>query len=233
MKIYGSLALFCLLAPALYAADAKDEVIKASKKLAEKPNYSWRTTVAVPENARYKPGPVEGKTEKGGVTHLLMSFGDNSVDAVLKGDKGAIKTQDGDWRSLQDVEGEDGPRRFMAGLLRNFKTPVDVAEELANQSKSLKKEGDALEGELTEEGAKAMLSWRRGKGSGGPEISNAKGNVKFWIKEGELSKFEFQVTGSMNFNGNDVDVDRTTTVEIKDVGSTKIVIPEGAQKALS
>jgi hypothetical protein len=37
----------------------------------------------------------------------------------------------------------------------------------------------------------------------------------------------------MSFNGNDMDVDRTTTVEIKDVGTTKITVPEEASKKLS
>jgi len=36
-----------------------------------------------------------------------------------------------------------------------------------------------------------------------------------------------------NFNGEDRDVDRTTTVEIKDVGTTKIDVPEAAKKKLS
>jgi hypothetical protein len=37
----------------------------------------------------------------------------------------------------------------------------------------------------------------------------------------------------MTFNGNDVEIDRTTTTEIKDVGSTKVEIPDEAKKKLS
>jgi hypothetical protein len=36
----------------------------------------------------------------------------------------------------------------------------------------------------------------------------------------------------VSFNGNDRDVDRTTTVEIKDVNSTKIEVPDEAKKKL-
>jgi len=54
--------------------------------------------------------------------------------------------------------------------------------------------------------------------------------VKFWAKEGVLSKYEFKLQGKMSFNGNDTDVDRTTTVEIKDVGTTKVTVPEEAKK---
>ena len=67
----------------------------------------------------------------------------------------------------------------------------------------------------------------------GPTIKDGKGSAKFWVKDGVLSKYEYKVTGSMNFNGNDIDVDRTTTVEIKEVGTTKIEVPEGAKKKLS
>jgi hypothetical protein len=43
----------------------------------------------------------------------------------------------------------------------------------------------------------------------GPEIIGAKGAVKFWVK------------------------DRTTTIEIKDIGSTKVEVPGGAKKKVS
>jgi hypothetical protein len=36
----------------------------------------------------------------------------------------------------------------------------------------------------------------------------------------------------VDFGGNEVEVDRTTTVEIKDVGTTKVQMPEAAKKKL-
>ena len=45
--------------------------------------------------------------------------------------------------------------------------------------------------------------------------------------------------GLIGFSGagpardNDVDIDRTTTTEIKDIGSTKVTVPEEAKKKLS
>jgi hypothetical protein len=36
----------------------------------------------------------------------------------------------------------------------------------------------------------------------------------------------------VSFNGNDRDIDRTTTVEIKDVGTTKIQVSDDAKKKL-
>ena len=53
------------------------------------------------------------------------------------------------------------------------------------------------------------------------------------VKDGTLTKYEFKVKGKMSFNGNDIDQDRTTTVVIKDVGTTKVTVPEEAKKKLS
>ena len=56
--------------------------------------------------------------------------------------------------------------------------------------------------------------------------------MKFWVKDGHLAKYETHIQGTVSFNGNDCDVDRTTTVEIKDVNATKIAVPDGAKKKL-
>ena len=224
-----------LMTISLIAADSnpKDDVTSAAKKLGEKANYSWKTTVVVPESAQFRPGPTEGKTEKDGFTHVTMSFGDNTTQAVLKGDKAAVTNREGEWQSLADLDNAEGPGRFLGFFVRNIKTPAVQAADLGAAAKDLKKEGDAYSGDLTEEGAKTLLTFRPRGGGDGPTVSNAKGSVKFWLKDGELSKYEFKVTGKVSFNGNDRDVDRATTVEIKDVGTTKVNVPEEAKKKLS
>jgi hypothetical protein len=233
MKKSIALVLATTLAGSLFAADLpKDEVVAAAKKLGDKDNYSWRTTVVVPESAQFKPGPTEGKTEKDGFTHVKFSFRETATELVIKGDKKVFTNQDGDWVTPADAEGDQGPGRFMAGFARTFKTPAAHAAEIAAGVKELKKDGDAYSGDLTEEAAKTLMRFRRG-GADGPTISDAKGSAKFWVKDGVLSKYESKVKGSMNFNGNDIEVDRTTTVEIKDVGKTKVEVPEGAKKKMS
>src|SRR5262245_54105979 len=198
------------LAGALLAAEpsAKEEVTNAAKQLGDKANYSWKTTVVVPESAQFKPGPTEGKTEKDGLTHVKMSFRDNTTELVKKGEKTAFTNLDGDWQTPADAENDQGPGRFMAGMARNFKAPAAQAAEIAEVTKEMKKEGNVYGGDLTEQGAKDLMRFRRGGSGNGPTINNAKGSVKFWVKDGVLSKYEYKVTGSMNFNGNDIDVDR-------------------------
>jgi len=238
------------LATSLLAADAKEELKAAAKKLADATGYSWKATTESASTAggggggRFG-GPTEGKALKDGTICLMMTRGDNTIEAFKKGEKGAIKTQDG-WQSLADATaagagggggGQGNPGRFVARTLQNYKAPADEAAEIAGKVKELKKEGDALVGDLTEEGAKSFMTFGRGgAGAGGgtpPEISGAQGKAKFWVKNGVLSKYEYNVKGKMTFNNNDREIDRTTTVEIKDVGATKLEVPAEAKAKLS
>jgi hypothetical protein len=220
-----------LVSLSAYAAEPKEEVTAAAKKLGEAPNYSWKTTVKVPEDSQFKPGPTDGKADKEGTILLTSSFGDNVIETVIKGEKGATTNQDGDWQSVDELEKEtEGFGRFRAGMIRNFKAPAPQVVDLANAAKELKKDGDAITGEFTPEGAKEFIRFGRG---GGAAVNKAEGNVKFWVKDGTLTKYEYHVKGSVSFNGQDRDVDRTTTTEISKVGETKLVVPEVAKKKLS
>ena len=70
MKKTITFTLAALLVAPLFAADSspKDEVTNAAKKLSDQSSYSWQTTIVVPEDAQFKPGPTDGKTEKDGFT---------------------------------------------------------------------------------------------------------------------------------------------------------------------
>jgi hypothetical protein len=229
--------IVALLAGSLLAADSspKNVVNAAAKALGD--NYSWHTAVTSPTggNARFRPGPTDGKTA-GGTTWLSTTRGTNVTEAVLvSGGKGAAKMEDG-WQSLSELADDDSGggfnrRTMLSRMLQNFKAPATEAVELADKAKDLAKADDAIAGDLTEEGAKSML--RFGPAGSGPDISDAQGSVKFWLKDGKLVKYEFHVQGSIDFNGNPRDVNRTTTVEIKDVGKTTVEIPEDAKKKLS
>ncbi len=238
-KLTSLLTACTLLAGASLAtaADAKEELLAAAKALAGKPNYSWKTTVVVPEDAQFKPGPTDGKVEKDGVIATSSTgFQGNPVHVFKKGDKAALSNQDGGWDSLADVEADtEGFGRFRAMSARNLKAPADLVADLVTDVKELKKDGDAYAGEFTEEGAKNNMRFggrgTRG-GEGGTQIISAKGSAKFWVKDGVLAKMEIKVDGSMDFNGNEMEIVRTSTTEIKDIGTTKIEVPEGAKAKL-
>lgn len=105
--------MITLLAGAVIAADSspKDEISAAARKLAEKASYSWKMTIVVPPDSPFQPGPTEGKTEKDGYTHVKFSFGDNTTEFVLKGDKAAVTSPEGAWQALSEVDTNDWPGR--------------------------------------------------------------------------------------------------------------------------
>ena len=240
-----TLGLFC--ASALCAADGdaktdpkadpKADVTAAAKKLGEKANYSWTSTPKTEgggAGGNFRGGPTDGQTEKGGITYVKTTFGERTIEAAMKGDQVVIKGEDG-WESAADLEGN---RQFMARRYQNFKAPAAESADLATKVASLKKTDGTYAGDMTEEGAKAMMSFggRRGGAAGGnagPNITGAKGSVKFWIKDGDLTKYEFNVQGKMTGRDDqEISINRTTTVEIKDVGNTKLTLPEDAKKKL-
>jgi len=227
MKNISFLALALLTSINVFAADSatKGEVAAAAKKLGEQANYTWKSTVVVPESSQFKPGPTDGKTEQDGFTYVTMRFGDNLTEAVMKGEKAAITDQDGNWKLASELENAEGPTRFLGRMIRNLKAPAVQVTELLEAVKELKKEGDAYSGELTEEGVKKQLRF------GQPQ--NPKGSLKFWLKDGSLSKYEVKVEAKMEFNGNEFDASRTTTTEISNVGTTKVNVPADAKKKLS
>jgi hypothetical protein len=227
------------------AAAPKDEVADAAKKLADAKNYSWKATTEMAGGGggggNFRAGPTEGKTEKDGFTLITRSFNDNTFETVTKGEKGAVKTQDG-WQSFeelrQNAQGGGGGGRGFGRNARMNRTPAVEAADLVAKSKEIKKSGDAYEAELTEDGVKELLSFggRRGGNADNapPAATNAKGSAKFWTKDGQLAKYEYNVKGTVaGRDGQERNVDRTTTVEIKDVGSTKVEVPEEATGQVS
>ncbi|HTV62206.1 MAG TPA: hypothetical protein VMH30_06525 [Verrucomicrobiae bacterium] len=230
MKRQALFGIITLLAAPLMAQDSSQtDVSTAAQALANQPNYSWKQTVVVPPDSQFQPAPIDGQTEKDGYTFVSTSFGDNDVKWVIKGDKFAVYTADNGWQAPSEMD-DQGPGRFMGAMIRNFKTPAQQATNLLAGVKSLTKNGDVYSGDLTDDGAKSLLTFRRG---GQATVSNAKGSAKFWISNGVLSKYEFKVTGTVSFNGNDRDIDRDTTVEISNVGTTKVALPDDAKKKLS
>ena len=234
MKTNLLASLSVLLAGSLLAAEStpKDAVLVAAKKLGESTNYTWKTVVVVPEDAPFKPGPIEGKTEKDGFSCFTMTIFDNKFQVVAKGEQRTFTDQEGNWKSLAEADKEEGPARFGGMIARNLKTPAKEAAEIAGYAKDLKLEGDVYTCDLTEAGAKALQTFRMTGSEEGPTVSDAKGSARFWLKDGALVKYEFKLKGLIKFGDNEFPNERTTTVEIKDVGATKVEVPEAAKKKL-
>jgi hypothetical protein len=193
-------------------------------------------------------GPTTGKITKEGFTLISRAGrGGAMTETLVKGEKSVTKNADsGAWQTPEEAaaaRGDGGGGGFGGGrgFGRGFgaaanRLPTLDAQELLAAVSELKSADGALSGDLSKEAVNARLMPGGGRGFGGgeapPPPANAKGSVKYWLKDGALSKFEFNVQGTMDFGGNEFPINRTTTVEFKDVGTTKMDVPEDAKKKL-
>lgn len=144
--------------------------------------------------------------------------------------------------------GGRGGRGGAGGGMANFKLPSETLADMLGKTKSLASADGAIKGDLTDEAAKSLVAGggagrgRRnanadanagGNAAAGPEVTNPKATLTIWISNGAVSKYQTHATGSVTGrNGNAREVDRTTTVEFTDVGSTKVDVPAEAAKKL-
>ena len=221
-----------------HAAPA-DDVKAAAKKLSDS-GYSWEQVTDNNAGGNNFSMTQTGKIDKDSVALITYTFGDNDTQVVIgKDGKGAVKGPDG-WQSAAELNSGDqqqGPGRFLARMVSNFKAPATLAGELAGKTKELKKTDYGFLADLTEEGAKELIQFGR-RGGGGqaaqapPAAKNAKGEIAYTIKDGALTRVKYTVKGTVNFNGEDREIDRTTTIEFSNVGTTKVEIPAEAKAKL-
>jgi hypothetical protein len=214
----------------VHAAPA-DDVQAAAKKLTDS-GYTWQTASENNAGGNGFQMSQAGKIGKDSIAVITYTFGDNDTQVVVgKDGKGAVKTEDG-WKSAAELDNPDqqGPGRFLGRMIAAFKAPASQVGELAAKTKELKKTDYGYSADLTEEGAKELLAFG-GRGGGGQNrtVKNAKGEIAYTIKEGALTRVKYTVKGTVSFNDQEREVDRTTTVEFSDVGTTKVDVPAEAK----
>ena len=218
-----------LFAAMTAAADPKTEITAAIQKLEQQAGYSWSYTPKVvgSESAGRGQVPLKGKADKAGFAVISGEMGDVSVEIGIKGEK-MIVNYTGEWLSTAEI----GENNRTVQRLRLIKRPTDEATMLAGKAAALKKEADgSYAGALDGAWAKEMFALLGRRAAAAP---SAEGLVKFWLKDGALSKYEFVVKGKI-VSGEDkkeTELSRTATVEIKDVGTATVSLPDEAKKKL-
>lgn len=221
------LALF--IAGSLLTANAapKDDVLGGAKKLDGK-SYSWVS------NSGGGPmgGSATGKAGADGTIAISMAMRDNTIEIVKQGGKTAIKGEAG-WQSAAEMAGDEGMGRFMAMMAENLKAPGTEVQELLAKVAEVKLADGVYSGTFSAEAAKDVaMPFRPPAGMEGPAVSDAKAAIKVWLTDGALSKYELSTSAKISFNGNERDMIRTTTVEIKDVGTVTVTVPAEAKAKL-
>jgi hypothetical protein len=232
IKQIFALILSCGVAISIFGANTNlnTEIRSAVVALDGKANYSWTSTPKPEGGSLNSPlGPTEGKTERNGLTYFKLSVGLNTVEAAFRGRKSAIKTES-EWESSADLHGE---RAWVARRLSTFKPPAAEALDLLAKAQGLKKDkGGLYTGDLTQAGVKELLALRS-RETQVTAPTGAKGWVKFWTKNELLIRYQYNIQGKLaGLNQQPTDLNLTTTVEIKDIGSTIVQVPEEAKKKL-
>lgn len=252
-KIFALSTVALLACGTAFAEDsaAIGQVKAAIAKLKDQPNYTWTAKMDMGGGMRFGNRPVTGKTQKGGLTVVSQETSNGVVQAFFKGTNVCLKVED-EWQLTTEMEppapgGGFNRGAFVGRMLSRTRLAADEASDLLAKVKDVKAEdGGLYTGDLTEEGAKALLTFGGPRGGGGrgqgrgqgpqngpPPPKDAKGTVKFWTKDGVLVKFESILQATMNFRGEDRETKRTRTSEIRDIGTTQFEVPAEAKKKLS
>ena len=236
MKQALIVGLIGLVTRALTAADSspQDKIVSAAKQVGDQPNYSWTTTTKEGDGGPGRIGHIAGKAEKGGLTYLSFEVGAVPVEVYMNGQKGAAKALEG-WQTFDEIAQTSGTAAAVVSYLRIYKAPGGESAALAGKVKEVKEAEGVISGDLKEEAAKELLERgaRRREGQDPPKVDNPKGSVKFWIQNGALTKYEINIRGKVTTGDRESDVNRTTTVEIKDAGTTKLEVPAEAKQKMS
>ena len=236
------IAGFLALAPSAGAApDGKEDIQAALKKLAES-SYSWKAT-AISESEGKDPqdkGITEGKLEKGGTALIKTTKVDKVTEAAFKGGKVAVKTADG-WRNAGDFDPNGNAKgKLDKGLvltqnLQKYQVPALEAAALLAKTKNVEVYQDGFYlSNLSDEGVTAYIEQATKVGKKPADLMEPKVAVKFWVRDGELVKYQ-TVFEYKKVKGKDktlVATKETNTVEIKEIGSAKVELPEDVRKKL-
>lgn len=222
-----------------------DDLAAAARKLAAAPNYAWTATTEI-ANAPFPAMPLEGVAEKGGFTVTTRTFNGNTAQTVRKGTAVVMQNRDGEWMTMEEMRapfaggapggagGQRGGGRggLGGGMLGGAGNPAEIVAALAARIKDLKVADGALVATASGDDAAALLAPAGGRGGqapAGPKVSSV--TLKFWLKDGALAKYSTHTVGTFTMpNGDEREVDSTTTVEVKNVGTAQVEVPAAAKK---
>ncbi len=236
MKQALIIAVLGVFANSLLAADSSptEKVNNATKQLADKASYAWTMSNKEADGSPGRLGPIQGKAQKAGIIFLSFEVGGIPVEVFRNGEKGTAKGLEG-WQTFDEIAQAGGSAAAVVRYIRAYKAPASESAGLAEKAKSLKEEGGVICGELKEEAVKELLlrGGRRREGQDPPKIEGPKGTIKFWTKDDVLTKYEINVQGKVTMGERENDINRTTTVEIKDIGTTNVEVPAEAKQKMS
>ena len=213
--------------------DDKEDLAKAAKKAAEVESYKFKMTIEV-EGSPMPMDPIEFEGEFAkGITHITGSVMGRDIDAYKKGKKVVTKNQDDEWTA------GGGGGAMGAGQIKapheELKGSEKIFKEIKKGDKKEtvdSKECTIYEGELTDDAAKEMVPGGGARMLGGAAEVSGKGKI-FVDEDGVIRKYVMVSNIKASFQGQDLDITATRSIELKDVGKAEVKVPEEVEKLLA
>jgi len=210
---------------ALMCAQA-DGLGEAATKAAVMTNYTFQvSTVREESGGGGRPMEFTGGADAG-VLHVQ----NDRIDAYRKGETLVVKGEDGRWSVAEPPAKGEKPEKGQRGvmMLRTARPPHEeltgLETKLENVMKTEEEGKTVYSGSLTSDGA-AQFGTPAGRRPGGPLAFS--GNAKVWVDgQGVIVKYELTIQAKGKLKDKEIDATTTRTVEIRDVGTTKLEIPE-------
>ncbi len=211
-----------------------EELAAAAKKASEAGSYAFKIESKGDGKGVNTLPSVEGRYEKDKAQALKV----NGTESFRKA--GLVVVKDGEaWKRLEKPAKGDKPAKGSL-TIQTFGAIKLPHEELTDFEKSFEKVEKAEEGDLTVfTGALTAAGARTLVSSGSKAEGKARANFvysgtgKVWVnKDGAIVKYEVAVKAKGTLKEKDVEQTITRTVQLSDVGTAKVGIPEAAEKAL-
>lgn len=226
MTIAMALALWC-------AQDAAEELNQAGTKAQEWTSYAFKTTSTtegMPQRGNGGGGQGGPRTSEGEwiAESKLYHSKSGNFETIKKGDKTAVKGQDGNWTEPQQGGGRGGRGRGPTA------PPHENLKDLGKAFQKVEKTTDGdlalYSGDLTTEGAQ-KFSGGFGRMGGGNSGFESTGTAKVWVdSEGRIVKIEVNTVTKGKMRDQDVEIKSSRTTEYSKFGEATFEIPEEAKK---
>lgn len=220
------------------APGGSPEDLKAAvHKMSQLENYTWTVSTSNEGETeeRYSVGPLDGRTEKGGLT-WIRTRQTTPIEIVYKGPKMAVRLDEG-WATEQDLASGTRLRQHAnLSVVRSLKThprPTVQATQLLKYMKDAK-EGNPgyFVSDLDDAAVKDLLrqSLRTARN---PDVASKGGVLAFWVQDGVVIKYEMQLRGTVTYPppaASSWSADLRITVGLSSQGTTVLDVPEDVRK---
>jgi hypothetical protein len=234
----SALAVFLFFAGSAGGADAMSKLKGAIQKLNESTGYTWAYSTTAGPGDRMVTVPREGRLEAPGLMHLTTRArnAENESEFIIQNGKMVIRTKDG-WKTSDELIRESGQgATATSSYVREAEKSKPAGEEMAELLRNLEnlreESGGWISGSIKAGFLDQQL--RRGARNAATEISvvGASGTVRVLVRDGVVSQCVTRIQAKVATVDRQSIVDRSTVIDFRNIGSTRIVVPDEARKKL-